>query len=90
MFRIWGKVMKENKVLRDYTVCIDDQSMTRTQKVYHALDEICVKFDLPKPLWLKKNQQDFIRSARTRFNQDNFIEQINFDYLDFQIIEEDY
>ncbi len=90
MFRIWGKLIKENKVLRDHTVCIDDYSLTRTAKVYQALDELCIKFDLSKPIWLKKNQKDFIRSARTRFNQDNFIEPISFDYLDFQVIEEDY
>ena len=41
-------------------------------------------------MWLDKNKQEFIRHARTRFYQDNFIEQIDFDYLDFQVIEEDY
>ena len=48
------------------------------------------EFDLEKPMWLDKNKQEFIRHARTRFYQDNFIEQIDFDYLDFQVIEEDY
>lgn len=90
MFRLWGKIIKENKVLRDHTVCIDDFTLTRTKKIYQALEELCMEFDLPKPIWLKKNQQDFIRTARTRFNQDNFVEHIDFDYLDFQVIEEDF
>ena len=87
--RIWGRIMKDNHLLRDYTACMTDPDMRRTQKVYGALDEICAVFDLAPPIWLKANQEDFIRHARTRFSQDNFIEPIEFDYLDFYVIEED-
>ena len=90
MFRIWGQIFKNNKVINDYVACIDDYTMTRTQKVYTALEDICYEFDLSKPIWLKANQDDFIKHARTRFTQDNFIEGIDFDYLDFRVIEEDY
>ena len=64
--------------------------MTRTKKVYQALDELCYTFDLSKPIWLQSNQTDFLYHARTRFTQDNFIDSIDFDYLDFQVIEEEY
>lgn len=90
MFRVWCKLIKENKLLRDSVICIDDYSMTRTQKVYKALEDVCYEFDLAKPIWLKSNQEDFIELARTRFTKDNFMEAIEFDYLDFQVIEEDY
>ena len=90
MFRVWGKIMKDNHLVKDTVVCIDDASLTRTKKVYKALEEMCYEFDLAKPIWLKKNQTDFILHARTRFDHDNFVEAIEFDYLDFQIIEEDY
>lgn len=90
MFRVWGKLMKDNKIIKDYTVCIEDYTMTRTAKVYKALDEMCYEFDLEKPIWLTANKEDFIRHARTRFSGDNFIEAIDFDYLDFQVIEEEF
>lgn len=90
MFRIWGQIFKNRKVIQEHIVCIEDYTMTRTKKVYQALEEICYEFDLAKPVWLKANQEEFICHARTRFTQDNFIEQIDFDYLDFQIIEEEY
>ena len=48
------------------------------------------EFDLAKPVWLKKNKDEFIHHARTRFTADNFVEDIDFDYLDFQVIEEEY
>ena len=90
MFRIWGKLIKDNKLLKDYVVCIEDYSLTRTNKVYKALDELCYEFDLAKPVWLDSNKKDFIHHARTRFTQDSFIETIDFDYLDFQVIEEEH
>ena len=39
--------------------------------------------------WLPSNISDFKRHAKTRFTQDSFIEAIDFDYLEIQIIEED-
>lgn len=90
MFRIWGKLMKENKLVKDMVVEIEDYTISRTQKVYQALDEICYTFDLAKPIWLETNKEDFIRQSRTRFTRDCFMEDIDFDYLDFQVIEEDY
>lgn len=88
MFRLWAKIWKENHMLRD-TVIIDDREDTRTHKVFRALDEVCIRFDLGKPIWLDSNIREFQQHAKTRFRQDNFIEQIPFDYLEFQIIEED-
>lgn len=90
MFRVWGRIIKENHLVQDHVACIDDPTMHRTQKVYAALDELCYTFDLSKPVWLKSNQEDFIRHARTRFTRDNFIDSIDFDYLDFYVIEEDH
>lgn len=75
-------------MLRD-TVIIDDREDTRTHKVFRALDEVCIRFDLGKPIWLDSNIREFQQHAKTRFRQDSFIEQIPFDYLEFQIIEED-
>ena len=56
MFRLWGRIWKDNHMLKDTVIC-DDRQETRTHKVFHC--------------------------------QDNFIEQIDFDYLEIQVIEED-
>ena len=34
MFRVWGKLFKENRLLKDTVICIDNYEITRTQKVY--------------------------------------------------------
>lgn len=88
MFRLWGKLIKENHLIKDTVIC-NDGNDTRTHKVFHGLNEICDQFDLGKPLWLDKTAKEFQQFAKTRFYQDNFIEQIDFDYLEIQVIEED-
>lgn len=88
MFRLWAKVFQNNHLLKDTVIC-DERSDTRTHKVFHALDEVCYQFDLSKPIWLESTVQEFKRHAKARFYQDNFIEPIEFDYLEIHIIEED-
>lgn len=88
MFRLWGKIWKDNHLLNDITIK-DDSDDTRTHKIFRALDEICMEMDLGKPLWLDSNIKEFKKHSRTRFSQDSFIEEIDFDYLEIQVIEED-
>lgn len=88
MFRLWAKIFKDNRMLKD--ICIENgDEDTRTHKVFHALDEVCYAFDLSKPLWLDKTIAEFKRHDKARFTQDNFIESIDFDYLEIHVIEED-
>ena len=88
MFRMWGKIWKDNHLLKD-TVVENDAKDTRTHKIFQALEEICYDFDLGKPIWLDATIQDFKKHSKARFTQDNFIEGIDFDYLEIQVIEED-
>lgn len=88
MFRLWAKIFHDNHMLKD-TCITDDSKDTRTHKVFRALEEVCYEFDLGKPIWLDKTVADFKRHSKTRFTQDNFIEGIDFDYLEIQVIEED-
>ena len=88
MFRLWAKVFQDNHLLRDTVIC-DESNDTRTHKIFHALYEVCYQFDLGKPIWLESTIQEFKRHSKTRFYQDNFIEHIEFDYLEIQVIEED-
>ncbi|MCI6004041.1 MAG: hypothetical protein SOY73_09040 [Blautia sp.] len=88
MFRLWGKIWKDNHMLRDTVIC-DETDDTRTHKVFHALEQICYEFDLGNPIWLDSTIAEFQRRSKARFRQDNFIEQIDFDFLEIQVIEED-
>ncbi len=89
MFRLWAKIFKDNHMLKDMVVCNNDIEMSRTKKVFAAIDDICYGFDLGKPIWLDSTINEFKRHDKARFYQDNFVEQIEFDYLEIHVIEED-
>lgn len=88
MFRLWAKEFKNNKMLRDMVTENNSSSQTRTQKVFAAIDEVCNTFDLSKPIWLEHNIDEFRRIDKTRFTSDNFIDSIDFDFLEIHVIEE--
>ncbi|MCL2865965.1 MAG: hypothetical protein FWE25_10545 [Lachnospiraceae bacterium] len=87
MFRLWGKIFKDNHLIKD-TVIENNTDDTRTKKIFNALDAICYEFDLGKPIWLDVTIADFKKHAKARFTQDAFVETIDFDFLEIQVIEE--
>ena len=86
--RIWFKIWKDTKLIKDHTV-INAEDDTRTHKVFASLEEACHELNLGTPVWLEKNIKDFKRFSRCRFSQDNFMEVIDFDFLEMLVIEED-
>lgn len=88
MFRLWGKIYKENRLVKD-TVFEEESKDTRTHKVFRGLERICYEFDLEKPIWLDATVAEFKRHSKARFYPDSFIEHPDFDYLEIQVIEED-
>lgn len=88
MFRMWCKMWKSGRLIKDMTVC-NANPVNRTRKIFDGVDEVCREWDLAKPIWLESNIRDFQRHSRTRFNQDCFAEPIAFDYLEIHVIEED-
>lgn len=88
MFRLWCRTFHNTHMVKD--LCVEDATKeTRTHKVFSALEKVSLEFDIGTPIWLQKNINEFKRSGKTRFYQDNFIETIEFDYLEIQVIEED-
>ena len=88
MFRLWAKEFKDNRMIRDTVIC-EESTDTRTHKIFRALDSVCYEFDLSKPIWLDSTIQEFKQHSKTRFYQDNFVDSIDFDYLEIQVIEDD-
>ena len=87
IFRLMGCIYKDAHILKSTVIC-DESASTRTHKIFSGLNFICLEFDLEKPIWLESNITDFQRHSKTRFTQDNFIEELDFDYLSIEVIEE--
>ncbi len=90
MFRLWAKIITSGKIVKNMTIENSDSSLNRTKKIFHAIDEACYAYDLSKPLWLDKNINEFKKNSKTRFTKDNFVDEIDFDFLEIEVIEEDY
>ena len=87
MFRLWGKLVKDNRIIESETINRPEED-TRTHKIFNSIEELCKIWDLGNPIWLESTIADFKKHAKARFYQDNFIEEIDFDYMEIQINEE--
>ena len=67
MFRLWAKEFKSNRMIRDMVVENDSPEMSRTKKVFAALEEVCYEFDLSKPIWLETISKNSSVSTKPAF-----------------------
>ena len=82
MFRLWCKLFDEsNHLMKDMVYANSDIDINRTKKIFDGIKEACYTFDLSEPIWLDSN--------KVRFTKDNFIDSIDFAYMEVQVIEED-
>lgn len=84
MLKIWAKVIKNNKIIRD-EVFTSDLEGGYQENLKLCITELCNKLDISKPYWLPANLEEYNKRNKTTFNQNNFIEEIDFDRF---IIEE--
>ena len=68
MFRLWGKIWKDNHMLKDEVVC-DDREDTRTHKVFHCLEQLCYDMDLGNPIWLDTTVRHFQKHDKRVFTR---------------------
>ena len=81
-------MIQDNHLLKDYTF-VDESEDTCTHKIFRGLEQACLQFDLGKPIWLDATVAEFKRHAKARFTKDCFVEEIDFDFLEIHVIEED-
>lgn len=86
--QLWFRIIKDAKLINDITIT-NSEDTNRTKKIFSSLDKACEEFHLSNPIWLEYNIKEFKKRKKVRFNQDNFIIPINFDYLEMSVLEED-
>lgn len=90
MFRLWCKLFDESgHLLKDTVIANDNPDLNRTRKIFDAIHDACYEFDLSEPIWLESNIETFKRHSKVHFNHDNFIDSIDFSYMEIEVIEED-
>jgi hypothetical protein len=87
MIKLWGKLITENRIENHYvTLC--DENIEYQQQLKECIVLLCYHFDIEKPYWLEKNLKEYNKMKKTSFTQDNFIEEIRFDRLEIEVLEE--
>ncbi len=88
MLKLWGKLIKNHKILQEVVL---DQPLENdsAQTVKTALNEFAIALDVGRPIWLPKNEKELRQFILTRFYPDQFLESIDFDYLEIEIISDD-
>ena len=76
-------------MIKDMVAVNDDPELNRTRKIFDGIKEACYEFDLSETMWFDTNIADFKRLSKVRFTSDNFIDVIDFSYMEIQVIEED-
>ena len=82
MSRLWLKVIKNHRIHEQYT------RPCNWGEEKDVLVETCKQADLPCPIWLEKHEREYARFRRTSFTSEHFIEEIRFDKLDLEFIDD--
>ena len=78
--RLWGRIMKRQRIMRQETVEIENDD------IEEAFLEICRRFDVQRPLQLPKHNREFERFGRTFFSKEHFTESVDFEKLEIELI----
>ncbi|MEY8000433.1 hypothetical protein AB8U03_09550 [Clostridium sp. Mt-5] len=88
MIRIWGKIIKNNKIVKDKVVEFTG-SGNYQQDLKNSIIELCNKFDIEKPYWLPGNLDEYNKRSKTIFTQDNFMDEFPFDKFVIEELDSD-
>ena len=80
MFKIWAKVMREGKIVRQYVYENDREKLTWSH-FFEYLTDISRETDVPTPVLLKSHIMTFAKFNHVRFYPRDFMEEVDFDYL---------
>ena len=78
--RLWIRLMKANKCLRDVTVSAERDDPESAMRA--ALPTL----DLSQPMWLPRHRLDWEEYAFTRFLPEHFVESISFDRMEISYV----
>ncbi len=80
---LWVKTIRRHRTDRQATVPCSRND------VHGALREACHELDLPEPVWLEKNEREWVEFGMTRFLPDAFFETVEFERLEIEYIDPD-
>lgn len=87
MYRLWAKKIKSNRIV-DSLVVKNGEVISPDEKRDKCLKDICQKFDVSVPVWLKKHHMEFAQFKSVSFTSQDFMDEIDFDKLEIELIDD--
>ena len=79
MIRIWAKVLKNDKIIKQ--CMFEKDGEIDYSEFFEYVREICERLDVTTPVIIKTHLFNYAKYNNVRFTQSDFIEQISFDKL---------
>lgn len=80
MIRIWAKIIKDEKILKDIIYEESEKDFNIKHFAIYMMD-ICDRLDIETPVLLSKHVQHYYLFNMTKFNHDDFLNDVDFDSL---------
>lgn len=87
MYKLWAKTIKNNRIINSLVV-ENKENISGEEKRSKCIKEICKTLDLSIPLWLKKHEIEFSQFKYVVFYPEDFIDEIDFDKLEIELIDD--
>lgn len=79
MIRIWAKVIKNDKIVKQFM--LEKFETIDYSLFFDYVREICENLDIPTPVVIKTHLFNYAKYNVLRFKKDDFVESISFDKL---------
>lgn len=79
MARIWAKILKGDKILKD--CMIDTEKYFSIDQFVEYIQDICYQLDIPNPMVLSNHFDKFSEFNHVKFVVDDFVEEVHFERL---------
>ena len=79
MFRIWAKVYRDDRIVKQLTYAREEKFVYAD--FFRYLTDICDGLDIPTPVLLKPHLFQFAKFRHVVFRPSDFLEDVGFDRL---------
>lgn len=88
MMKIWAKVLTDHRIMNETVREFSSARPSDMEGWSVLLHELCQDLDLCRPVILRKHVNDLKQFSRVVFKPADFIESVNFDEFEIEVIPE--
>lgn len=85
--RVEGRLFRESVILAVEFIEYSNDDLRFSKELENSLILLCRKLDIPVPMWLEKNTQEFAAFRQTIFFAEQFSQEVRFDRFQFKLCE---